>query len=65
MMNASEQREEIRHALEGHQREFRAAVAELKDAARSYANPRDPIRENPFRWMAIALVVGLFLGARR
>ena len=64
-MAASEDREVIRQSLEEHQREFREAFQELKLAARSAADPRDPIRENPLRWMVVALAVGLWLGWRR
>ena len=64
-MVASEEREVIRQSLHEHQREFREAVEELKLVALSHADPRDPIREQPARWIAIAVVVGLWLGWRR
>ena len=41
-----------------------SSFAELKEVARSYTDPRDPIRENPVRWLTIAAVVGLWLGWR-
>lgn len=63
-MSASEDREVIRQSLHEHQRELREAVEELKLAARSYADLRDPIRENPGKWLAAALAVGLWLGWR-
>ncbi len=63
-MAATEEREVIRQSLEEHQREFREAFEELKQAARSYADPRDPIRERPVRWLGIAAAVGLWLGWR-
>ena len=64
-MAASEEREVIRQSLEEHQRELREAFEELKLAARSFADVRDPIRERPLRWMGIAAAVGLWLGWRR
>jgi ElaB/YqjD/DUF883 family membrane-anchored ribosome-binding protein len=63
-MSATEDREVIRHSLHEHQRELREAVEELKIAAKSAADPRDPIRENPAKWLTAALVVGLWLGWR-
>jgi ElaB/YqjD/DUF883 family membrane-anchored ribosome-binding protein len=64
-MAATEEREVLRQSLEEHQREFREAFEELKLAARSAADPRDPIREHPVRWMAVALGIGVWLGSRR
>jgi ElaB/YqjD/DUF883 family membrane-anchored ribosome-binding protein len=64
-MAPTEEREVIRQSLEEHQREFREAFEELKTVARSYADLRDPIRERPARWIAIAVVAGLWLGWRR
>jgi hypothetical protein len=63
-MSATEDREVIRQSLHEHQRELREAVEELKLAARSYADPRDPIREHPAKWLTAALAVGLWLGWR-
>jgi ElaB/YqjD/DUF883 family membrane-anchored ribosome-binding protein len=63
-MSASEDREVIRQSLHEHQRELREAVEELKLAARSYTDVRDPIRENPVKWLAAAFAVGLWLGWR-
>jgi len=64
-MAATEEREVIRQSLQEHQREFREAFEELKLAARSYADVRDPIREHPARSIGIAVVIGLWLGWRR
>ena len=64
-MAVTEEREHLRESLHEHQREFREAFEELKVAARAYADPRDPIREHPARWMGIAVLVGLWLGWRR
>jgi ElaB/YqjD/DUF883 family membrane-anchored ribosome-binding protein len=60
-----EEREVIKHSLEEHQREFREAVEELKQVARTYTDPRDPIREHPTRWLTVAVGVGLWFGWRR
>ena len=60
-----EEREVIQHSLEEHQREFRVAFQELKQVARSYTDPRDPIREHPVRWLTIGAAVGLWMGWRR
>ena len=63
-MSAAEEREVIRQSLEEHQRELRDAVEELKLAAKSYADPRDPIREQPGKWLVIGVAAGLWLGWR-
>ena len=64
-MAVTEEREVIRQSLEEHQREFREAFEELKLAARSAADPRDPIREHPVRWLVAGALAGLWLGSRR
>ncbi len=64
-MAASEEREAIQQSLHEHEREFREAFQELKLAARSVADPRDPIRAYPARWLVAGAVVGLWLGSRR
>ena len=64
-MAAPEEREVIRQSLEERQREFREAFQELKQAAKSAADPRDPIREHPVRWLAIGALAGLWLVSRR
>jgi ElaB/YqjD/DUF883 family membrane-anchored ribosome-binding protein len=63
-MAAAEEREVLRQSLEERQREFREAFHELTKVARSYADPRDPIREHPFRWLALGVAAGLWLGWR-
>ncbi len=55
----------MREALTEHRREFRLAFEELKQATRELADPRDPIREHPTRWLVGALVAGFLLGWRR
>jgi ElaB/YqjD/DUF883 family membrane-anchored ribosome-binding protein len=64
-MAAAEEREILQQELEVHQRELRTAFEELKEVARSYTDPRDPIREHPVRWLGIAAAIGLWLGWRR
>jgi len=64
-MAVTEEREVLRQSLEEHQRELREAVTELRLPATADADVRDPIRERPFRWLAVAVAVGLFLGWRR
>jgi hypothetical protein len=63
-MAAAEEREVLRQSLEEHQRDFREAFHELTEVARSYADPRDPIRERPILCLAIGLAAGLWLGWR-
>ena len=63
-MSTPEERTVIEHSLEAHQRELRVAFEELKQAARTVANPRHPIREHPARWLTIGVAVGLWLGWR-
>jgi ElaB/YqjD/DUF883 family membrane-anchored ribosome-binding protein len=63
-MAASEEREVLQQSLQEHQREFREAFQELKQSARAAADPRDPIREHPVRWMLIGAAVGLWFGWR-
>ena len=55
----------MHEALVEHRREFRLAFEDLKRATRQLADPRDPIREHPTRWLVGGLVAGLFLGWRR
>jgi len=64
-MAVTEERQVLRQSLEEHQRDLREAVTELRLAATAYADVRDPIRERPFRWLAVGFGVGLFLGWRR
>jgi hypothetical protein len=63
-MAVAEEREVLKQSLEEHQREFREAFEELKQTARAYADPRDPIRERPARWLVIGLALGVWLGWR-
>lgn len=63
-MAAIEEREIVRQELEEHQRELRTAFAEIREVARAYTDPRDPIREHPVRWLLIGAGVGLWLGWR-
>ena len=64
-MTTTEERVVVREALVGHQREFRLAFEDLKQATRELADPRDPIREHPTHWLVGGLVAGFFLGWRR
>jgi hypothetical protein len=63
-MAMTEERAVVREALAEHQREFRLAFDDLKQATRELADPRDPIREHPVRWLVGGLVAGFFLGWR-
>ena len=60
----TEERAVAREALVEHQREFRLAFEELKQATRELTDPRDPIREHPTRWLVGGLVVGFLVGWR-
>jgi len=64
-MAVTEDRQVLRQSLEEHKSELREAGKELRLAASAYADVRDPIRERPFRWLAVGVAVGLFLGWRR
>jgi hypothetical protein len=57
-----EEREVLRQNLEGHQRELRLAVHELREAALVWPDPRERIRERPVRWLLGGLVIGFWLG---
>jgi hypothetical protein len=61
----TEERAVVREALAEHRREFRLAFEDLKHATRDLADPRDPIREHPTRWVVCGLVAGFLLGWRR
>ena len=63
-MAVTEERAMACEALAEHRREFRLAFEDLKQAARGLADPRDPIREHPARWLVGGLVAGLLLGWR-
>ena len=63
-MAEPEDRELLRQTLDEHRREFRMAVEELKGAARSLADPRDPIRDRPLLWLVGGLFGGFWLGWR-
>lgn len=58
----TEERAAACEVLAEQQREFRLAFEELKRATRALADPRDPIREHPTRWLVGGLAVGLILG---
>ena len=61
-MGAPEERAALQEALEEHRQEFQSAVAELKEAARTLADPREPIRERPEAWLLGGLLLGVWLG---
>lgn len=63
-MATPDQIEQLHGTLEEHERELRLAVQELTTAARSWADPREPIRDRPFTWLASGLVLGCVLGWR-
>ena len=54
----------MHETLVEHRREFGLAFEDLKQATRQLADPRDPIREHPTRWLVGGLVVGFLLGWR-
>jgi hypothetical protein len=64
-MARPEEREVLRQNLEGHKRELRLAVHELREAALGWPDPREHIREQPVRWLLGGLVLGLWLGWSR
>jgi hypothetical protein len=57
-----EEREILRENLEGHKRELRLAVHELREAALVWPDPRERIRERPVGWLLGGLVIGFWLG---
>jgi hypothetical protein len=63
-MARPEEREVLRQNLEGHKRELRLAVHELREAALVWPDPRERIRERPMRWLLGGLVIGFLLGRR-
>src|SRR4029077_14655527 len=65
VMAVTEERQVLRQSLEEHQRDLREAVTELRLGPTPFRDRRDPIRERPFRWLAVGAVVGLWLGWRR
>lgn len=60
----TEERAVVCEALAEHRREFRLAFEDLKQATRDLADPRDPIRTHPTRWLVGGLVAGFFFGWR-
>lgn len=64
-MARPEQVAEIRQNMEMHKAELRAAMNELAEAARSWTDVGDPVRERPARWLLGAAAVGWWLGWRR
>jgi len=64
-MAVTEERAVVHEALVEHRRELRLAFEDLKQATREFADPRDPIREHPSRWIVGGLVAGFLLGWRR
>ncbi len=64
-MAEPEERAILRQNIEVHKRELRLAVDDLREAALSWTDPRDLIRERPGTWLLVGLAAGLWLGARR
>lgn len=63
-MARPEEREVVRQHMEEQKRELRLAVDDFREAARSWTDPRDLIRERPGTWMVGGLLLGLWLGWR-
>jgi hypothetical protein len=63
-MGAPEERAALQQSLEEHRRELQTAVEQLKEAARSWTDPREPIRERPVPWLLGGLALGIWLGWR-
>jgi hypothetical protein len=63
-MSVTEERAVVSEALAEHRREFRLAFEEFAQATRALADPRDPIRKHPTRWLLGGLVAGFLLGWR-
>lgn len=61
-MARPEEREVLQQNLEGHKRELRLAVHELREAALVWPDPRERIRERPVGWLLGGLVIGFWLG---
>jgi hypothetical protein len=55
----------IRQDMDVHRRELREAFDELRAAAKSWADPGDPIRDHPAAWLLGGAAFGLWLGWRR
>ncbi|HEV7732755.1 MAG TPA: hypothetical protein VGR62_11360 [Candidatus Binatia bacterium] len=64
-MAEPEERAVLRQNIEVHKRELRLAVDDLREAALSWTDPRDLIRERPATWLLVGLAAGLWLGMRR
>ena len=60
----TDERMAVREALAEHRREFWLAFEDLKQATRELADPRDPIRVHPTRWLVGGLVAGFLVGWR-
>jgi len=63
-MARPEEREVLRQNLEGHKRELRLAVREVREAALVWPDPRPRIRERPAPWLLGGLMIGFWLGWR-
>jgi hypothetical protein len=64
-MEQPEEREVLLQHIEEHKRELRMAVDDLREAALSWTDPRDMIRERPGAWILGGVALGLWLGWRR
>jgi hypothetical protein len=56
---------QIRQDMDVHRRELREAFDELRAAARSWADPGDPVRTHPAAWLLGAMAIGMWFGWRR
>lgn len=65
MARPEAQAAELRHHMAEHRRELREAMTELREAAWSWTDVGDPIRERPVAWILGAMAFGWWVGWRR
>jgi hypothetical protein len=59
------ERERLQASIDRERRELEVALVELQRAAERKLDPRERIARSPYRWLAAAFLIGVWLGRPR